>query len=142
MLSRHLERPLAMSRHAAVWLDHSEAHLYEITPDDYRRSTVKAHGDARQHRKAGSVGDGRAHSDTFFHAVAQGLTDAHEIYVCGPGSAKTEFQKHVEKHDRQVAQRIVKVETVDHPSDGQIAAQARRFFKAFERITPLNGRAG
>lgn len=129
-----------MTRHVAVWLDHAEAHIYDITADAYERSTIKAHGDARQHHKAGTVGDGRhPANEAFYHAVAQGLSGAQEIYVCGPGTAKAEFQKHAERHDHAVAGRIVKVETVDHPSDGQIAATARRFFKAFERSTPLDG---
>jgi stalled ribosome rescue protein Dom34 len=128
-----------MTRHVAVWLDHTEAHLYEIARDSFQRSTIKAHGDARQHHKAGSIGDGRhASNEAFYHAVAAGLAGAREIYLCGPGMAKTEFQKHAERHDPGVVGRIVKVESCDHPSDNQIAASARRFFKAFERATPLD----
>jgi len=130
-----------MTRHVAVWLDHAEAHLYDITPDSAQRSTVKSHNDARQHRRASpSPGDGRSGStQAYYHAVAQALGNAQEIYLCGPGTAKTEFQKHIDHHDPAIAKKIVKVETCDHPSDGQIAAQARKFFKAFERTTPLSG---
>jgi hypothetical protein len=34
---------------------------------------------------------------------------------------------------------IVGVETVDHPSDGQLVAYARRCFKAEDRMLPQKG---
>jgi hypothetical protein len=34
---------------------------------------------------------------------------------------------------------IVGVETVDHPSDGQLVAYARRYFKAEDRMLPQKG---
>jgi len=35
--------------------------------------------------------------------------------------------------------RIVGVETVDHPSDRQLVAHARRYFKADDRMLPQKG---
>jgi stalled ribosome rescue protein Dom34 len=128
-----------MTYHAAIWLDHVEAHVFEIGPDDFRRSTVKSHGERHQHHKAGSTGSGHTHhNEAFYHDIARAVAQAHEIYVCGPGSAKTEFMQHMEHHDHAVARKVVKVETVDHPSDGQVVAAARKFFKAFDRTTPQN----
>jgi hypothetical protein len=34
---------------------------------------------------------------------------------------------------------IVGVETVDHPSDGQLVARARHYFKAEDRMLPQKG---
>jgi hypothetical protein len=34
---------------------------------------------------------------------------------------------------------IVGVETVDHPSDGQLVAHARHYFKAEDRMLPQKG---
>jgi hypothetical protein len=36
--------------------------------------------------------------------------------------------KHAHQHDQQIAANIVGVETVDHPSDKEILAYARKFF--------------
>ena len=35
-----------------------------------------------------------------------------------------------------IAKRVVKVDTADHPSDGQVVAAARKVFKAIDRMTP------
>ncbi|MBL9011010.1 MAG: translational machinery protein [Alphaproteobacteria bacterium] len=126
-----------MTYHVAIWLDHTEAHIYAIGPDDYVRSTVKSTGERHQHHRAGAVGAGHAHrNDPYYHAVAEAAGAAHEIYVCGPGLAKTEFMHHVEAHDKGIAKRVVKVDTADHPSDGQVVAAARKVFKAIDRMTP------
>ena len=36
-------------------------------------------------------------------------------------------------------QKIVGVETVDHPSDAQLVAYARQYFKAEDRMLPQRG---
>ncbi|MDO9384593.1 MAG: hypothetical protein Q7T86_17220 [Hyphomicrobiaceae bacterium] len=64
------------------------------------------------------------------------LRPAHEWVFMGPGSAKNELAKHVETHDSEFRPRIVGVATVDHPTDGQIVAQARSLFKAADRMRP------
>jgi hypothetical protein len=66
--------------------------------------------------------------------VAEALRGAKEILVCGPGQAKLELIRHVHKHDHDVEASIVGVETVDHPSDGQLVAYARKYFKAADRM--------
>jgi hypothetical protein len=45
--------------------------------------------------------------------------------------------KHVHAHDPKLEARIVGVETVDHPTDGQLAAFARRYFQAADRMLGL-----
>jgi stalled ribosome rescue protein Dom34 len=126
-----------MTYHAAVWLDHVEARIYAIGPEQYERSTLKSEADRHQHHHAGATGSGHAdHNEAFYHKVAEALAAAHEVYVCGPGTARTAFVKHVEHHDPKIAARIVKAEAADHPTDGQVVAAARRFFKAFDRTTP------
>ena len=47
----------------------------------------------------------------------------------GPSTAKLELVKHVHKHDHQLVGRIIGVETADHPTDKQIVAHARAYFK-------------
>ncbi len=123
--------------HAAIWIDHREAHVFDIGPEDFERRTVRSHGEPHQHHKAGSVGSGHAKADeAFFHAAAQAVAGAREVYVCGPGSAKAELIHHMESHDPAIAKTVVAVEAMDHPTDRQVVAAARKFFKAFDRTTP------
>src|SRR6266446_476004 len=54
----------------------------------------------------------------------------------GPANAKTELVKHISQHDPRLMRIIVGVETVDHPSDAQLVAHARHYFKAEDRMLP------
>jgi hypothetical protein len=43
---------------------------------------------------------------------------------------------HISQHDPGLMRIIVGVETVDHPSNGQLVAHARHYFKAEDRMLP------
>ena len=120
--------------HAVVWLDHSEAHVMHISPDDVEKSIVhpsKPH--SHLHARAGTPGSGRAPDDqAYYHRVAEALTGAREILVIGPAQAKLQLLKHFHAHDGALAARVVGVETVDHPTDAQVVAYARKYFRARE----------
>jgi hypothetical protein len=47
--------------------------------------------------------------------------------------------KHIGEHDPQLAKKIVGVESIDHPSDAQLVAHARKYFKAEDRMLPQKG---
>jgi uncharacterized protein YbcI len=49
-------------------------------------------------------------------------------------NAKTELVKHIHNHDPKLMNVIVGVETVDHPSDAQLVAYARKYFNATDRM--------
>ena len=68
------------------------------------------------------------------HAEGMTIKSAEEWLITGPGSAKDELVKHIRHHDHQLASRIIAVESADHPTDGQIVALARKFFKAADRM--------
>jgi stalled ribosome rescue protein Dom34 len=116
--------------HAVVWLDHSEAHVMHIAPDDVEASIVRPkHPHSHVHAKSGVVGSGKAAEDKqYFHAVAEALKGAEEILVVGPAQAKLQLIKHLHSHDPQVGNKVVGVESIDHPTDAQLVAYARKYF--------------
>ena len=122
--------------HAVVWLDHSEAHVMHIAPDDVEKSVVhpsKPH--QKLHSKSGTVGAGRkAEDDHYYHAIVEALKGAEEILVVGPAQAKLQLIKHIHSHDQDMVKKVVGVETIDHPSDGQLVAYARKYFVAKDRM--------
>jgi hypothetical protein len=61
------------------------------------------------------------------------LADANEILIVGPSTAKLHFLNHVHQHDHALLPKIVGLETVDHPSDGQLVAYAKEYFKTGHR---------
>jgi hypothetical protein len=124
--------------HAVVWIDHREARVFHFNPDDVARVVVHPDKPNRHlHHKSGSIGAGHAAADkAFLHAVSEAVADAGQVLVVGPGSSKAEFITYAMQHSPVVADRIVGIETVDHPSDGQIVAFARRYFHAADRMLP------
>ena len=122
--------------HAAVWLDHSEAHVMHISPDDVEKSVIHpSRPHQHLHSRSGSVGAGRKGEDqAYYHAVAQALEGAQEILIVGPAQAKLQLVKHIHAHDHGLVDKIVGVETVDHPSDGQLVAYARKYFRAKDQM--------
>lgn len=122
--------------HAVVWLDHSEAHVMHISPDDVEKSVVhpsKPH--LHLHAKSGTVGTGRQAEDSdYYHAIVEALKGAQEILVVGPAQAKLLLVKHILRHDHDMTDKIIGVETIDHPSDAQLVAYARKYFVAKDRM--------
>lgn len=124
--------------HAVVWMDHREARIFHFSAEDADKVVIHPDRPSRHlHHKAGSVGAGKAGEDRrFFAAIEKELAGAGAVLLTGPGAAKHEFRKHAQAHAPQLARRIVGVETLDHPSDGQLLGHARTYFKAADRMTP------
>ena len=87
------------------------------------------------HHKRGQLGDGHAPEDPdYYGLVERALAGAREILIVGPANAKDELEKHMKHHAKALADCIVGVERVDHPTDGQILKLARKYFKAADRL--------
>jgi len=114
--------------HVVVWLDQAEAHVIHFTRDDSETEVIKT-ASVHQHRKAGVDVSVQAEQDpAYLNEIAAALDGAKEILIVGPGQAKLTLIKHLEKHHAGVADKVVSVETVDHPSDSQLLAFARKYF--------------
>jgi stalled ribosome rescue protein Dom34 len=119
-------------RHVAVWIDQSEAKIFHIEPDGFDVTKVKA---AHHHLKRKTEEQGRhAGGGHFFQEVAAALGDAETVLVVGPSWPKLDFIRHVHEHDHTLSNKIVGVETLDHPTDGQLAAYVRHYF--LDRVNP------
>ncbi|MDO8280666.1 MAG: translational machinery protein [Burkholderiaceae bacterium] len=122
--------------HAVVWLDHQQAHIIHFNADDSTVKTVKTHShETRQHRTSGVPGSGKAPvNQAYLHEIAEGVADAKEVLVVGPGSAKLDLIKHIHKHDPAVGDKVVGVETIDHPTDPQLLAYAKKYFVKVDQM--------
>lgn len=119
--------------HAAVWLDHNEARIFHIEKDRFDETVIHPEKPHRHlHRKSGpgAVSGRRFTGDpAFYEEITKSLAESEEILVLGPSTAKLELLKHMQKHNHGVSDRVLGVETVDHPSDRQIVAYARHYFE-------------
>lgn len=113
--------------HAAVWLDHNEAHvaLFDKAHVEMQRIRSRSH-----HKHQGKGHDVRA----LFSDVAQALLGCKEVLLTGPGSARQEFRDWCTQHQAATAQVIVDSVASDHPSDAQLVALAKQYFKKFDNM--------
>jgi stalled ribosome rescue protein Dom34 len=125
-----------MSKHVAVWIDHKEAHIFQIHPDKVDEEIVSAPQHLHHRHPKGHEG-GKEHPDDakrFFHEVTRSLEGSEDVLLVGPSTAKLELLRYIEEHDHQRGPKIVGIETVDHPTNGQLVAYARSYFKRVERM--------
>lgn len=129
-----------MSTPVGVWIDHRRAFLVLL---DQTVNSKTIHSHARRRRGArGEMGQGspighedilpedrinrryRKHLDEYYQRVMEAIGDAQEIYLIGPGEAKTELKTHLLKNSRN-QEPIVVLENADKMTDGQIIARVR-----------------
>jgi hypothetical protein len=124
--------------HAVIWIDHHEARVFHFNPGDVESLVLHPQHPTRHlHHKANSIGSGHASEDhEFLQAVAASVADAGAVLITGPANAKTELVKWIGQHDPGLKKAIVGVEAVDHPTDAELVAHARRYFKAEDRMLP------
>ena len=117
-----------------VWIDSNHAKFFELHPTGVEEKTMKRH-EIRHHTGVEKEQNNHKNAEKFFHEVVEKLSNAHEILIVGPGEAKVHFKAHLESHHHdQIAKKVVGLETVDHPTDGQIVALGKKFFKVHLRL--------
>jgi stalled ribosome rescue protein Dom34 len=122
--------------YAVVWIDHREARVFHLAEGKPEAMVIRPDNPTRHiHHKANSIGSGHADEDQkFLHAVTEAVVDAREILITGPANEKDALAKHMRQYDPRIAEAIVGTETVDHPSDPELVALARRYFRAADRM--------
>jgi len=113
--------------HAVVWMDHQEAHVLMFDRAHVESQRIKS----RSHHKH----QGKGHETGPFYAdIARALHGTHEVLLTGPGQARDEFRTWCAAHAAAVAKTIVDSVSSDHPSDAQVVAMARQYFKKFDQM--------
>jgi stalled ribosome rescue protein Dom34 len=133
-----------MPTHVVVWIDHKEARVFHVQPETVGHvqpepidETTILSPQHLIHRHPKGRGEAKEHPDDatrFFHEIARTLDDTHAILIVGPSSAKLEFLKYLQDHDQKLQAKVRGVETVDHPTDREIVAHARKYFQGSDRL--------
>ena len=113
--------------HAVVWMDHHEAHVLMFDREHVASQRVKSRSHHKHQGKAGETAP-------FYADVAKALQGCHEVLVTGPGKARDEFRDWCAAHAAAVAKAVVDSVASDHPSDAQVVAMARQYFKKFDQM--------
>jgi stalled ribosome rescue protein Dom34 len=115
--------------HAVVHVDHQAAQVLQFDADHVESQKVKAHTHhTRQHHS------GVRTEHEFFGHVCDALEGIAEVLVVGPHTGQADFKHYVDKHRAETAKRIVGYETVDHPTEPQLVALARKYFLRYDRM--------
>ena len=114
---------------AALWIDHQEAHVFHVDPYTFTASLVRA----PQHAPSSARNQALPHDHTddehdFFAEVAQSLAGSDSVLVVGPDDTKLHFRDYAETHASILSFAIAGIETVDHPTNKEVAAFVRRYF--------------
>ncbi|MBP8149551.1 hypothetical protein [Limnohabitans sp. T6-20] len=113
--------------HAVVWMDHQEAHVVMFDRAHIQAQRIRSRS---HHKHQGQANDTAA----FFADVATALNGTHEVLLTGSGGARNEFRAWCIQNRPTVAQVIVDNVPSDHPTDPQLVALAKQYFKAFDAM--------
>lgn len=113
--------------HAVIWMDHTEAHAVMFDREHMEAQRIKSRS---HHKHAGKADD----YVSFFSEIAKAVEACHEVLLTGPGLARNQFRDWCNKHNPVAAGRIVNSIAADHPTDAQLVAQARQYFKKFDAM--------
>jgi hypothetical protein len=132
--------------YAGIWIDHRQAVIVSITDEgetikrmdsDIERK-VRLSGGSRtaetpygpQHVSVDGKQQERINRQLrqYYQEIIQRIQDATKILILGPGKAKTELKKELEKSRGLVAKKIT-LEPADKMTERQVVAKVRQFFK-------------
>jgi stalled ribosome rescue protein Dom34 len=125
-----------VTREAGLWIDHRKAVIVTVTDDGLETIQIQSNMEKHVRFSSGSSDDGSAedmrdrqyanHLSIFYDVVIAAIRDVEAILIMGPGEAKGELVKRLERDG--IGERIVGIETVDKMTDRQIAERVRQEF--------------
>lgn len=113
--------------HAVAWIDRLEAHVVMFDRQHVQSQRIKSRS---HHKHQGKADD----SSVYFAEIATALAGAHEVLLAGPGLVRNQFRDWCGAHRVAVAKAVVDSVAADHPTDGQLVAMARQYFKKFDNM--------
>ncbi len=125
-----------MTKEAGIWIDHRKAVIVTLTGGKLETKQILSNMEKHVRFSSGSSEDGSAEDmrdrqfanrlSSFYDVVIASIRDVESILIIGPGEAKGELVKRLERDG--IGGRIVGVETVDKMTDLQIAEKVRQQF--------------
>ena len=144
-----------MKKFAGIWLDHRKAlvvslitgrHSFDEEPESIERlesdveRKVKLSGGSRSRKTPygpqdiavdGKLEDRmRQQLKQYYQDIIKKIEVADRIYIFGPGEAKIELRKEIEKK-KEFGSKKLYVETADKMTEKQITARVREFFARY-----------
>jgi hypothetical protein len=132
-----------MEKFIGIWLDHKKAVLISISGNSEDKQVILSEvqskrriaGEGKQYTRMGNAFIDPEHHqeekfrhqlDKYYQTISKYVQDASDILIFGPGEAKLELKKFLDK-EKTLEGKIRQVETADRLTENQIAARVREF---------------
>ena len=132
-----------MKKEVGLWIDHRKAVIVVIVDQEEVTTTIMSKVEKQPGRYGGvrsttayesqkvPADDSRqrkftGHLNIYYDAVISCIRDAESILIFGPGEAKGELKKRLERD--KLGERIVGIETVDKMNEQQVAVKVRQYY--------------
>ena len=136
-----------MKTTVGLWIDHRKAVIALVSDKGEETRVVESNVEKQPGRFTGTrsttsyesqkvqADDSRereftGHLHGYYDEVIAAISDAESILIFGPGEAKGELKRRLERKKHDV--RIVAMETADKMTDRQVAAKVREYFSRDE----------
>ena len=143
LVDNNINREKCMKKKVGLWIDHRKTVIVFLAGEEEEIKLVKSNVEKQIQRAATSRSGGTfesqavpsddrqqrtftKHLNTYYNEVISYIRNAESVLIFGPGEAKGELKKHLERTGLDKS--IVGIETVDDMTDGQIAAKTRQHF--------------
>jgi stalled ribosome rescue protein Dom34 len=127
-----------MKKQVGLWIDHRKAVVVILAAEGEEIKIIQSGMEKHTRFASGSSEDGSAedvrdrqfagHLADYYDGVIASIRDAESIFIIGPGEAKGELAKRLERD--ALGGRITGIESADKMTDHQIAASVRQYFSA------------
>ena len=127
-----------MNTAIGLWIDHRKAVIVIVSDEGEEVKEITSHMEkhVRFSDAAAEGGQGEDvrdrqftnHLNSYYDTVISMIRDGDTIQIFGPGEAKGELEKRLEREG--LKEHVLAIETVDKMTDRQIAAKVRDHFHA------------
>ncbi len=141
-----------MKTNAGLWIDHQNTVIFRVLGEQETIQNIDSGISREQHEpfengarrpsanRSNIVGSAVPNSEgkhehrfenklhKYYQEVVSAIKDVDELYVFGPGEAKTELETEIKKA-KILSLTLKKVEAVDKMTEGQIKAKVKQYFK-------------
>ena len=117
------------SHHAVLLIDHQHAEVLQFDASHMQAQKLHSH-----HRYTRQHGSETRTEHALFAQACDALKGIGEVLVAGGHLAQGDFRHYLEKHRPEVLKQVTGWETVDHPSEGQLLALAKKHFNKVDKM--------
>lgn len=135
-----------MAKNVGIWLDHFRAIIVIINNHEEGVILMESHADSHYKSSGGArskipygpqdvsserrLQEKREHQlQHYYQEIIGKIADTDQIYIFGPGEARTEFEKEILKI-KELSPKVIGVEPADKMTNNQIVAKVRDYFKS------------